>query len=64
MEGGEVCVALLKSKGAERKAESDVVDGVWFGGGGGLGVGDGDFDLLGHDVDIMEDALGRPRSIC
>ena len=29
--------------------ESDVIDGVGFGGGGCLSVGDGDFDLVGHD---------------
>lgn len=30
MEGDEVGVALLYEEGAEREAESDVVEGVWF----------------------------------
>ena len=65
MEGGKVRVALLKSERAKGKTESDVVDGVGFGGGGGLGVWDGDFDLRGHDEGgIMVHALGRPWSIC
>lgn len=42
----------MESEGAEGKAESDVVEGVGFGGGGGLSGGDGDFDLLGHDLSL------------
>ena len=50
MEGGEFRVAFLEGEGAEGKAESDVVEGVGFGGGGCLSVGNGDLDLLGHGV--------------
>ena len=39
----------MESKGAEGKAEGDVINGVWFGGGGCLSGGNGNFDLLGHD---------------
>lgn len=47
----------MEGEGTEGEAESDVVEGVGFGGRGKLGGRDGDFDLLGHDV-AMVDALG------
>ena len=47
----------MEGEGTEGEAESDVVEGVGFGGRRELGSRDGDFDLLGHDGAIV-DSLG------
>lgn len=55
MEGDEIRVAFLHDEGAERKAESDVVEGVWFRGvcGGENCRGDGDFEGGCHFLSSM-----------